>query len=211
MNITWSYHPQTNTYQAIVITDGIFTSTLFTHTCGNIEWSTIGRQPAVVGYNAGGDFYENHRSSGFDTIGFDVSCVIQLGQTKRQTEETNTMEMEIQTNEQLLATIMECEEMLVFDKTIFRHDVEIQQFADTIACPPSLSQVQNDLQFRVDETAMGDCYIQTLMINGTTPFEFPYEYGEQCCYDQAGYAVLEYQFNRYKIILHYYFLTGHCI
>ena len=170
---------------------------MFTSSCGDIEWSTIGREPAVVGYNAGGDFYENHRSSGFDTIGFDVSCVIQLGQTKRQTKETNTMATEVGQNQQQVKKMTECQRDLMEDTSIFP-DNEIEKFASMEACPCSLSHAQFDPRFQVDpvkinQNDVGNCYIQTLLTTGTAtpPFGiYEYEYGEQCCYNEAGYAVL---------------------
>ena len=151
----------------------------------------------MVGYNAGGDFYQNHRSSGFDTIGFDVSCVIQLGQTKRQTEETNTMAMEMEVDQEQLDRQMACNTFLDQDRLFFSDD-EIREFASMVTCPCSQSHAQLDHRFQVDpiklnQNAMGNCYIQILLTTGTATPGFgdvDYEYREQCCYNEAGYVIL---------------------
>ena len=146
----------------------------------------------MVGYNAGGDFYLNHRSSGFDTIGFDVSCVIQLGQTKRETEQTNTMGTEMEADPEQLERQRACNNFLKEDCLFFSDD-EIREFASMVTCPCSRSHAQLDPRFQVDQNAMGNCFIQTLLTTGiaATPFaNTEYEYGEQCCYNEDGYAKL---------------------
>ena len=151
----------------------------------------------MVGYNAGGDFYLNHRSSGFDTIGFDVSCVIQLGQTKRQTEETNTMGTEMEVDQEQLDRQMACNTYLKDDRLLFSDD-KIREFASMVTCPCSRSHAQLDPRFRVDPNeinpnATRNCYIQTLLTTGIVNASYgkvEYEYGEQCCYNGAGYAIL---------------------
>lgn len=44
----------------------MYSYTIFTYKCGLIEWATV----ATIGYNAGGDTYDNHDSSSSD-----VACV----------------------------------------------------------------------------------------------------------------------------------------
>ena len=46
---------QTNTWQALVITDGNTSYAVFTYRCGDLEWS----DNAVIGFNAGGSIYQN--------------------------------------------------------------------------------------------------------------------------------------------------------
>lgn len=45
---------QENTFQAILITDGIYSYTILSYKCGLLEWDG-----AVVGFKADGDFFEN--------------------------------------------------------------------------------------------------------------------------------------------------------
>ena len=53
---------QTNTYQAIAITDGSQSYAVYTYRCGDLQWPG----GATIGYNGGpvGGFYENHPLSG---------------------------------------------------------------------------------------------------------------------------------------------------
>ena len=55
-----------------------------------------------MGYNAGGTYFENHRSSGFDTVANDVSCVVELRRSNQQAGDmvptTNTMNIDIPIN-----------------------------------------------------------------------------------------------------------------
>ena len=53
---------QTNTYQAIAITDGFQSYAVYTYRCGDLQWPG----GATIGYNGGplGGFYENHPLSG---------------------------------------------------------------------------------------------------------------------------------------------------
>ena len=52
---------QTNTYQAVLTTDGEEKSfAIFIYKCGTLKWS----RPATIGFNAGGNYYANHPISG---------------------------------------------------------------------------------------------------------------------------------------------------
>ena len=53
---------QTNTFQAIAITDGSQSYAVYTYRCGDLGWSG----GATIGYNGGpvGNFYANHPLSG---------------------------------------------------------------------------------------------------------------------------------------------------
>ena len=53
---------QSNTFQAIAITDGSRSYAVYTYRCGDLEWSG----GATIGYNGGpvGNFYANHPLSG---------------------------------------------------------------------------------------------------------------------------------------------------
>lgn len=63
MNSTYTYCPQTlfqeNTFQAILITDGTYSYTVFTYKCGLMEWGSS----VTIGYNAAGDSYDNYDPS----------------------------------------------------------------------------------------------------------------------------------------------------
>ena len=174
---------QTNTYQAVIITDDVYSSTLFTYTCGDLEWSTTGSRPAVVGYNAGGTYFGNHRSSGFDTVAIDVSCVVELRRSKRQAVAMmpTTGGMEIDVDALLMQTTAAC-------RNYYRSDTQSitdSSFSNPVQpCPCNLNQARNDPQFMNDIMFRPDstCYIQRSEVSGFSAI-VAISYGQQCCYD----------------------------
>lgn len=65
------FSTQNNTYQAVLITDGNQKSyAVFTFKCGTLNWAG----EAVIGFNAGGDYYQNHPLSGL-SLSNAVACV----------------------------------------------------------------------------------------------------------------------------------------
>ena len=64
---------QNNTVQGLIITNGTKTYAVFTYKCNFLSWSG----QAVIGFNAGGDYYDNHPLSGLDTAHL-VACVHQM-------------------------------------------------------------------------------------------------------------------------------------
>ena len=179
---------QTNTYQAVIITDGVYSSTLFTYTCGDLEWSATGNRPAVVGYNAGGTYFENHRSSGFDTVANDVSCVVELRRSKRQTggmmQATGSMEIDI--DEVLMQSTAACREKYNIDDTLIPNPDD--SFDDPVMpCPCNLMQARIDQRFMMDTMFRPDstCYLQDSEVAGTN-VQGPISYTQQCCYANNG-------------------------
>ena len=63
---------QTNTFQAIVITNGTKSYAVFTYMCNLVEWS----DEAGIGFNAAGEFYANHPLSG-QFVSNAIDCVHQ--------------------------------------------------------------------------------------------------------------------------------------
>lgn len=59
MYITLLPNLQENTFQAILITDGNYTYTIFTYKCGLMEWD----RGATIGYSSAGDPYANNDPS----------------------------------------------------------------------------------------------------------------------------------------------------
>ena len=51
---------QTNTFQAIIITDVFKTYVIYTYKCGELEWSGPDNGYAVVGYNLASGNFINH-------------------------------------------------------------------------------------------------------------------------------------------------------
>ena len=144
-----------------------------------------------MGYNAGGTYFENHHSSGFDTVGSDVSCVIELRRSKRQVDGMmpnimqTTESMVIGVTENLIEEAGACQDHFDRDRIPFP-DLDVA-FSAVEPCPCHLNQATNDERFTIDTLFRtdGTCYIQTFAVSGSSLF-VPISYGQQCCYDNNG-------------------------
>jgi len=141
-----------------------------------------------VGYNAGGTYFENHRSSGFDTVANDVSCVVELSRSKRQaggmmqtTGKQNTIDMELKGNPMR----RDCRAHYYLDMLL----IPIHAFRSALHCPRTLDQVENDPLFEND-TQFRDrekCYIQRFAVSEHSALQgVNITYGQQCCYDNTS-------------------------
>lgn len=61
-------HLQENTFQAVLITNGVDSFSVFTYNCGLIEWDNGGAN--TVGFSAAGQVYANE-----DPSGADLACI----------------------------------------------------------------------------------------------------------------------------------------
>ena len=56
---------QTNTFQAVIVTDGSNSFAIFIYRCGDIQWDFRGFGPgfggATIGFGASSEFFSNHR------------------------------------------------------------------------------------------------------------------------------------------------------
>eukprot|EP00731_Ephydatia_muelleri_P009511 Em0005g97a len=76
-DLTYKYYGtfigKSNTFQAIVTSDGANTYAVFTYDCNLMQWSGFWTF-ATVGYNANGAYFRNHPASGYDVISEAVAC-----------------------------------------------------------------------------------------------------------------------------------------
>lgn len=61
---------QTNTYQAIAITDGMNSYAIYTYNCDQMGWGG----GATIGFNAFGQTFSNDPTSGRPTVHTDIAC-----------------------------------------------------------------------------------------------------------------------------------------
>lgn len=61
---------QTNSFQAILITDGAKSYAIYTYVCGEMEWG----DESTIGFNAGADYFENHQLTGHFQAHF-IACL----------------------------------------------------------------------------------------------------------------------------------------
>ena len=64
------FSSQNNTWQGLVITDGVTSYAVFTYRCGDMNWA----YGPTIGFNAAGDYYVNHPNTG-STNGEEIACL----------------------------------------------------------------------------------------------------------------------------------------
>ncbi len=101
---------QTNNYQAILVTNNLDTFVIYIYMCGEMQWSSLGRnKAAVVGYNSEGNFFQNHPASGYDIVADIISCGIkQENRRKRQAPIMTNIPMNLPTDPVLRERARKC-------------------------------------------------------------------------------------------------------
>ena len=142
-----------------------------------------------MGYNAGGTYFENHRSSGFDTVGSDISCVTTLRRSKRQAPvdmNSNTVFTENDIDPALVESTTVCRRHYQQDVANIRNNTFEANLV--LPCPRQLGQAGNDPRFILDaqfrNAAGTTCYIQRMPAAGVSETG-PITYGQQCCYNDS--------------------------
>lgn len=132
---------QENTYQAIVVTDGLTSYSLFTYQCNEMQWSGYWRH-ATVGYNADGNFYTNHPLTGYPQVK-DLGC---LGS---ESSDVNNLLYRISLDpDYIQKKRVECRNMLRMDEEALG---DVTPFAEQLQpCPCSWWQARRDRRYRSD-------------------------------------------------------------
>ena len=176
-----------NTYQGILVGNGTITYSIFTYTCGEIEWSSIGTEAAVVGYNIHGDFFRNEIGSGLSSVGEVIACSVVIDGSRRRrrqldptvtsylnmipgsgnaTEKQETCARDL-SNDAMLFTVEELDAQLILPNC-------------SLTTPRSIDQFETD-------PLNSNCYLS--LTNGTVKDSrsgFVYTFVQQCCYDTNG-------------------------
>ena len=139
-----------------------------------------------MGYNAGGTYFENHRSSGFDTVANDVSCVVELRRSKPEADMTQTKDWDINVVETLKERTESCWRNFTQDRNLITK-LDVTFAEQVLPCPCTHNQAKNDPRFKIDTPIREGtkCFIQHFAASGYTAF-FEIKYGRQCCYDNNG-------------------------
>ena len=158
---------QNNTYQAIVITDGLQSFVIYTYECGLMEWSGFGAYP-TIGFNAFGDYYDNHPLTGQPAAN-DIACF-------NQTRWNNVVYS-------LTRSVGEEQEQRAECRKRYFEDIQLFGNISSIAaalepCPCFIFQAQLDSRFRLHNEFLDNrsmCYFQRFP--PTTDYASQY-----CCY-----------------------------
>ena len=173
---------QENSYQALVITDGANTYTVFTYNCDMMGWSGY-TQHAVVGYNARGDTFTNHPVSGFELINTAVACPNNLFY---QIAWSNIVYKISQPPDFKNNQIFKCRRLLGGDIRMHGRNSMIEAIAGQLEpCPCSAWQAWRDWGRFHSEQSRGLCFMQRFPLVLDNGMEFT----QECCYKPWRYIL----------------------
>ena len=182
---------QTNTFQGVIITDGIQSYFVFTYICGKMEWSGQGLETATVGYNSNGDYYDNNPANGLPDIAQIISCVIPEGgrrkrqmQTDRNVSTTGSLTPDSMNLDR--KRIYSCRNISMNDMICFSNITIIQQSLENtlLKCPSTEENLLNfSAGFQKFPQQQGNCYRtrqMEMIVADTFKGSIPFVY--VCCY-----------------------------
>ncbi len=184
---------QTNTYQAVIISNVTQTFAVFAYLCGGVEWSAVGSgRAAVQGYNEAGNHFFNHRLSGYLAIGDAVSCISKQGKKrKRAIDDSDPICIPVRPELNLL--IRTCKQLEIFNVDILfiGLDRSVSDSLNEIAkllpsCPRT--RMQADLSSAVfrpqPDLNKSQCYVSIVPVPVRNLIQAKeVNVTQQCCYN----------------------------
>ena len=182
---------QTNSYQAIIVSNVTSTYAIFSYMCGEIQWSALGvSEAAIVGLNSAGRTVYNHPTSGSNAIGDFVSCTFILqNRQKRQAEQNNNLMLQIPAEPTLTARIESCLAAYQADFLFFQFTPEYRRNISLLRdllepCPCSYYQaLGNDYGRFIEQDGMPFCFVSANPVPVNVRVSQPLSLTQQCCYD----------------------------
>ena len=177
-----------NTYQGILVGDGSNSFSIFTYTCGDIEWSSIGTEAAVVGYNIFGDF-KNEVGSGLSSVGESIACSVVIDGNRRRRRQLDPTVTSYLNMIPASATVAEkketCQTGLDNDAKLFSTadlaDLLLPDCPTTRKCATMCTK-----QFQPDPQN-SNCFISLTPGSVTDSNSGSvYMFNQQCCYSASG-------------------------
>ena len=159
---------QTNTYQAIVITDGIQAYAVFTYDCARMQTPGYYKY-ATIGFNARGEYYQNHPFSGL-SVANNVACD---GGSQWNTL-VYRLHLHVDFVQQKRA---QCLQMYKKDENLLDGSYISFLASQAEPCPCSFRQAWRDWRFQIDWRNDPYCFYQRFPILGLTAAAAQY-----CCY-----------------------------
>ena len=140
-----------------------------------MEWTGYW-QHGVVGYNAKGDYYDNHPASGFDVVGIAVACANDLYGTPWN----NVIFKTSLPRDFTLNAKKECRDTFRTDSQ--RIQTPISEIGSSLEpCPCTLGQAQRDWARFSWDWSNYLCYVQRFPVRVEVE-EGPAYFTQQCCY-----------------------------
>lgn len=174
-------YSQTNSYQAIVISDGIQTYTVFTYNCGMLQWVGLPGSFSVAGFNVRNDDNFRAVSSSFNiqsSQNFPLSGTrnIQNVACLNARENINWSNLVYKIGGTVDTTVqaqVECRRLAMVDRLT-------PYLSANVSCPCSLFQARLDRNFNLfdivsDNGATALCYVPRFPAASTNA-------SQKCCY-----------------------------
>lgn len=185
---------QTNTFQGVIITDSVQSYYVFSYICGKLEWSGLGSETAIVGFNSNAEYFDNHPANGLGNISRIVACGIQeeIQMTDSGDGSDGTLSGPLPANVTLQEAKMRCMVIALSDDTSFidinaLRDVNDSDVSQLPKCPPTRLQLDISTEFQPFPAQTEDCYRSNDIFrpfggNLTRQFDFV----SVCCYGTSG-------------------------
>ena len=158
-----NYHdfviPQTNTFQGVIITDGMLSYAVFIYKCDLLQWSGLTNH-AVIGYNMNGQFL-NHPLAGLSQVS-NVDCV-----NSPATSWSTVLYPIGDLEGELQRSRAECIRRIDEDSALFSNDLVQNLNSVAPTCPCTLIQARFDRRWRPfrRNNFLGICYIRRFVRN----------------------------------------------
>lgn len=169
---------------------------MFSYACGDIQWSGLGSETAIVGYNSQAKFFDNHLGNGFEDIGELVSCTRQIVSGRKKRDDGGVRGFGstgcVFSDEELQQSKIDCVNRADFDDVNFPEEVTgngitVENVVDQLPrCPATLAQVLVSPAFeRYDQPP--NCFQSICRYEPISLFlQRLYKFISVCCYDETG-------------------------
>ena len=158
-----------------------------------MEWSGFW-QHGVVGYNAKGEFYENHPASGFEVVNRSVACTNDMYGTPWSNvlyKISNTPDYQLIAKKKCLIQIREDKERLQNVGSNVGEQLE--------PCPCSMWQAEGDFGRFQKEGFNENCYVQRFPLKVNAP-EGTAFFSQECCYSTEGSVLVNSLFSAVDLL-----------
>ena len=153
----------------------------------------------MVGYNAEGNFFENHPSSGFATVAETISCgVNQERRRKRQNDQFSCIQLRLPADPDDRNRATAC--LSRYQRDVLLHEINATELAGTVEespCPRNRYQAMADAARFIMHTESPLCYVSSLSRSSNIARGLTISATQQCCYDDDGWA----HYKLYSIII----------
>jgi hypothetical protein len=172
----------------MIISDGVQSYYIFSYGCGEIQWSGVGDETAIVGFNLRADFFYNHPANGLPDIDRIVSCGVQPDDMSSRRVVDG--EIPATLSQQSCGQVANADDRFIPDITALE-DMDGNDITSKLPlCPLTLDLFQfNSHIFEPFPSQPGNCYrsnSDNTFIPTDSKLQGTYEFVSVCCYADNG-------------------------